>query len=166
MQDINEIYKRYSKTVYHYILCLSSDADLSEEIVQETFLVAVKNIHQFKGNCKITTWLCQIAKYIWYRKLKKKKAICELPLEELENKILFDDCLEEKICQKENKMNLLKNIQQLDENTKTVMYLRILGNLDYQEIGEIMNRSPNWARVTFFRGKEKLKEEMKDETGM
>ena len=43
------------------------------------------------------------------------------------------------------------------------MYLRILGEFEYKEIAEIMNKKPNWARVVFFRGKQKLKEELKDE---
>ena len=46
------------------------------------------------------------------------------------------------------------------------MYLRILGNLEYNEIADIVNKTPNWARVTFFRGKEKIKEEKRNEKGM
>ena len=71
MQDITEIYKKYGKMVYKYVFCLTRNEDIAEEIVQETFLVAVKDINKFKGNCKISTWLCQISKYIWYKKLKK-----------------------------------------------------------------------------------------------
>ena len=58
---------------------------------------------------------------------------------------------------------MFKKIQKLDEQTRNVMYLRLLGNLDYKEIAEIMEKTPSWARVTFFRGKQKLKEEKKDE---
>ena len=72
MQDIEEIYRQYSKVVYKYIFCLTQNEELSKEIVQETFLVAVKNIKQFRGKSKITTWLCQIAKYIWYQSNRKK----------------------------------------------------------------------------------------------
>ena len=64
MQDIENIYKEYAKTVYKYIFCLTGNKELSEEIVQETFVVAIKNIDKFKGDCKVSTWLCQIAKYI------------------------------------------------------------------------------------------------------
>ena len=71
MQNIEEIYNKYSKTVYKYIFCLSKDKEISEEIVQETFLVAVKDIDKFEGKCKISTWLCQIAKNIWYKNLRK-----------------------------------------------------------------------------------------------
>ena len=71
----------------------------------------------------------------------------------------------EKVLEKQEKIEVFKKIQTLDEQTRTVMYLRILGNLEYNEIAEIMNKTPSWARVVFFRGKEKLKEE-KDEKGM
>lgn len=73
MQDMNLIYEKYGEIVYKYVFCLTGDKDTAEEIVQETFLVAVKDIKKFRGDCKISTWLCQISKYIWYKKFKKKK---------------------------------------------------------------------------------------------
>ena len=164
MQDIEEIYRQYSKVVYKYIFCLTQNEELSKEIVQETFFVAVKNIKQFRGKSKITTWLCQIAKYIWYQSNRKKYK--EVPLEEIENSILIENPMEDIICDNEEKMMLLKEIQKLDEETRNVMYLRILGNLEYNEIADIVNKTPNWARVTFFRGKEKIKEEKRNEKGM
>lgn len=164
MQDMEQIYRQYSKVVYKYIFCLTQDEELSKEIVQETFLVAVKNIKQFKGDSKITTWLCQIAKFIWYKEIRKKHK--EIPLEELENNVLIENSMEETICNNEERMMLLKEIQKLEEETRNVMYLRILGNLEYNEIADIMNKTPNWARVTFFRGKEKIKEEKRNEKGM
>ena len=54
----------------------------------------------------------------------------------------------------------------LNEETRNVMYLRILGNLEYEEIGEIMGKTSNWARVTFFRGKQKMKGDGENEKGM
>ena len=68
MQNIEEIYKKYAKIVYKYVFCLTGNKDVTEEIVQETFLVAVKDINKFRCDCKISTWLCQISKYIWYKR--------------------------------------------------------------------------------------------------
>ena len=138
---------------------------MSEEIVQETFEVAIKNIDKFKGDCKISTWLCQIAKYIWYKTLKKEKKVDNISFEELENVIVSSKVLEEEVLDKQEKIEVFKKIQKLDEQTRNVMYLRLLGNLDYKEIAEVMDKTPTWARVVFFRGKQKLKEE-KDEEGM
>lgn len=165
MQNMEEIYDKYSKIVYKYIFCLTGNKELSEEIVQETFVVAIKNIDKFKGDCKVSTWLCQIAKYIWYKILKKEKKEEKISFETVEDVVVSDMLLEEKVLEKQEKIEVFKKIQTLDEQTRTVMYLRILGNLEYNEIAEIMNKTPSWARVVFFRGKEKLKEE-KDEKGM
>ena len=145
--------------VYKYIFCLTKNEDITEEIVQDTFLEAVKRIKDFKGECKISTWLCQIAKYKWYQKSKKRKKNKEISLENMEDSLILDNCIEDDLCKKEDKLELFKRIQSLDEITRDVMYLRILGNLDYQEIAEIMGKTANWARVIFFMGKQKIKED-------
>ena len=67
------------------------------------------------------------------------------------------------IISKENKLEIYKKIQKLDEKTRSVMYLRITGELSFKEIGSILNKTENWARVTFYRGKERLKEIDEDE---
>ena len=166
MQDIEEIYQKYAGIVYKYIFCLTENENLAEEIVQETFCVAIKNINKFRGDSKISTWLCQIAKYIWYEKLRKQKKQKEIPIDELENTVLLENFVEEEIFQKEDKIELFKKMQKLDEQTRNVMYLRILGDLSYEEIGEVMGKTSNWARVTFLQGKQKIKEENKNEERM
>ena len=163
MQDMDTIYKKYGEIVYKYVFCLTGNEDITEEIVQETFLVAVKDINKFRGECKISTWLCQISKYIWYKKLKKEKSKKEIPLDLLQNTLCIEESIEENLWSKEKKIQLFKKLQNFDEDTKNVMYLRIFGNFEYNEIAEIMNKTPNWARVVFFRGKQKLKEELENE---
>ncbi len=160
MQDIEEIYSKYGEIVYKYVFCLTGNEDTTEEIVQETFLVAVKDINKFRGECKISTWLCQISKYIWYKKLKKEKTKREISLNTLQDSLFIEDSIEENFYDKENKIQLFKKLQKLDEDTRNVMYLRIFGNFEYSEIAEIMSKTSNWARVVFFRGKQKLKEEL------
>ena len=157
MQNIEEIYNKYARIVYKYIFCMTKDEYLAEEIVQDTFLTAVEKIDSFKGESKISTWLCQIAKYKWYERLKKHKKV--LPLEDLEKSQSLENILEEDFLQKENRKELFKKMQKLDEQTRNVMYLRILGDFNYDEIADIMGTTSNWARVTFFRGKQKIKEE-------
>ena len=140
MQDMEEIYKQYSKTVYKYIFCLSNgDEDLSEEITQETFAVAIQRINEFKGKCKLSVWLCQIAKFLWYKELKKKSKV---QFEELEN-IEDENKIEDVLIEKERKLQIFKEIQGLDEKTKDVMYLRLMGDLSFIEIGEVMGKTPN-----------------------
>lgn len=160
MNDIDEIYDKYAEIVYKYIICLTKSKNQAEEIVQETFLVAIKDINKFRDECKISTWLCQISKYIWYKKYKKENQNKNISLNTLENSLFVEASVEEILSDKEEQLQLFKNIQKLDEETRNVMYLRILGNFEYSEIAEIMNKTSNWARVIFFRGKQKLKEEL------
>jgi len=162
MQNIEEIYKQYSNTVYKYLFCLTHNEDISEDLTQETFAIAVKEINKFKGNCKISVWLCQIAKHLWYKKLKKESKEKHISFEELESDIIENESTEEIICKKEDNLKLYKDIQKLDNISKEIIYLRMFGNLNFIEIGEILGKSANWARVTFYRAKEKMKEENKN----
>ena len=155
MQDMKQIYEKYFETVNKYLFCLTHNSDISEELTQETFYRAVKNINKFKGNCKMSVWLCQIAKNLWYDELKKNKKIQNIEEiffiqseEEIENNVISND----------TKLALYRKMQKLDEQTREVIYLRITGELSFKEIGDILNKTENWARVTFYRGKQKLKE--------
>lgn len=161
MQNIEEMYEKYSKIIYKYIFCLTKNHELSEEILQDTFLVAVKNIDKFEEKAKLTTWLCAIAKNIYYKRLNKDKKITNISVEDINTELADESFIEDSICEKESKLELIKQIQELEGETKNVMYLRIYAELSYEEIGEVMGKTDTWARVIFFRGKEKLKENMK-----
>ena len=157
MQDIEEIYKQYFNIVNKYLFCLTHNNDISEELTQETFYRAVKNFDTYNKECKMSVWLCQIAKNLWYdqcRKNKKFSDINDFDLLQLEN----NTNVEEEIISNEEKIHLYKQMQNLDEKTREVMYLRLSGELSFKEIGIILNKTENWARVTFYRGKNKLKE--------
>lgn len=158
MQNIEEIYKNHANAVYKYLFCLTKNEDIAEDLTQETFAIAVKEIHKFKGNCKVSVWLCQIAKHLWYKELKKKANKSISFIEDIEEEIETTKTVEDIVCQKEEKLKLFKDMQKLDEKTKEVMYLRLVGNLNFIEIGEVLGKTPNWARVTFYRGKQKIRE--------
>lgn len=104
-------------------------------------------------------WLCQIAKFLFYKEIKQ---IRKIKFEDFEN-IKDEQDIEEYIIEKEIKRKIFNDIQKLDKKTKEVVYLRIIGNLSFDEISEVVGKSANWARVTYFRGKEKLKEVNKNE---
>ena len=156
MQDIEKIYEEYFETVNKYLFCLTHNNDISEELTQETFYKAVKKINTYKGNCKMSVWLCQIAKNLWYDECRKNKKVINI-----EQKYLFNlqslDILEEQVIENDEKIELYKKMQILDDITREVIYLRTTGELSFKEIGIILNKTENWARVTFYRGKNRLK---------
>lgn len=102
--------------------------------------------------------MCQIAKHLWYKELKKNKQIKNISIEELSEEIPEYETTEDIICRNEDKLKLFKDMQKLDEQSREIMYLRMVGNLNFIEIGEILGKTPNWARVTFYRAKQKIKE--------
>ena len=158
MQNIEEVYKEYSNTVYKYLFCLTGKEEIAEDLTQETFAIAIKQINKFRGDCKISVWLCQIAKHLWYKELKKSKKNKNISINDLNEEIEEAQTTEDIICEKEEKLKLFKDMQKLDEQSKEVMYLRMVGNLNFIEIGEILGKTPNWPRVTFYRAKQKIRE--------
>ena len=158
MQDIEEIYKQYFEVVNKYLFCLTHNDNLAEELTQETFYRAVKKIGSFKGDCKIQVWLCQIAKNLWYDEIKKNKRYKSIEGDELELVAIEDT--EKAAMQNASKLELFKEMQTLDNQTKEVMYLRLTGDLSFKEIADILNKTENWARVTFYRGKQKILKEV------
>ena len=159
MENMEEIYNKYAKAIKNYIFCITKDITLAEDIMQETFIVAINQINKFRGDCEISVWLFSIAKKILYQKTKKNNKIKTISFDDLE--FSDDKILEEEYINKDNKIKLFEALQKLDVNTREVMYLRLTGDLTFKEIGKILNKTENWAKVTFFRGKQKIIKEIR-----
>ncbi len=155
MQPMGEIYQSYAKTVYKYLFSLTHSQDIAEELTQETFYQAVRSIDRFDGSCAVSTWLCAIAKH-QLSSYRRKHPPTE-PVEELDG---ASDSAEDKALAAAGRVDLLKRLHQCPEPFREILYLRIFGDLSFREIGEIMGRTENWARVTFYRGKERLRKEL------
>ena len=151
---IEEIYKMYSRKVFLFLLSKTNNEDIAEELTQETFFQAVQCIDKFKGNSSILTWLCGIAKNVWLKDLRKRQKTVSIEdnIPEITNKEHMDVQWEQK--------EILQLIHGMDEPVREVMYLRLISNLSFAEIGEIIGKTENWTRVTFFRGKQKIVEEI------
>ncbi len=149
------LYREYSKIVYRFLLSLCRDAQLAEELTQETFLQAFLSLERFDGSCKLSVWLCQIARHLFYQHLRKTGR--EVPTEQsrIPESVAADNT-ERAAVTKLELMDVLKEVQKLPPQMREVIYLRVMGQLSFREIGEIVGKSENWARVTFYRGKEQL----------
>ncbi len=159
MKEMDEIYKRYAMTVYRYLLSLSHDPDLAEELTQETFCQAISSVGRFEGRSKVSTWLCGIAKRVYLKYVGKHPEH-----EELSETAASGNSAEDSVIADEAHRELLKKLHGLKEPEREIMYLRLFGDLSFREIGDIVGVSENSARVTYFRTRERLrKEREKDE---
>lgn len=154
-KDFEEIYNKYFKDVYKFVFSLCQNEHVAEEITQETFFKALKNIDKYNEEGKFYIWLCQIAKNTYYTMYKKNKNTEEI------TEIISDENLLQKIIDKETAIDIHKKIHQLEDPYKEVFYLRTFCDLSFKEIGEIYNKQENWARVIYYRAKLKIKEELK-----
>ena len=155
MNDMEAVYQQYAQTVYKFLLAQCRDEGLAEELTQETFYQAVRSIDRFDGSCKVSVWLCQIAKHLWFQHLRKQKREAPVPPEDLPESP--GPSAEESVLEQEGRMDLLKLVHGLPEAQREVVYLRAFGGLSFREIGDVCGKTETWARVTFYRSKEKLR---------
>lgn len=154
---IEEVYKEYARSVYKFLLSLSHDTDTAEELTQETFYRAVYSIDKYDGSCKMSVWLCQIAKHVWYQELRKRN---QHAAQELTENIPGLSTPEQSLLLASDKLSLYKAIHGLSEPMREVVHMRLSGEFSFSEIGEVLGKSENWARITFYRAKQKIMEVM------
>lgn len=153
MGELTKVYEQNAELVFKYLMVLCRNSDIAEELTQETFYQAVRSIDTYNGECKMSVWLCQIAKHTYYKFVDKQVKQPQSPhfLNQLPS-------AESNLIESEDKIALYRMIHFLEEPYKEIVLLRILGGLTFKEIGEIHLRNENWARVTFYRAKLKLRE--------
>lgn len=157
MNDIERAYLQHAQDVYRYLLSLSHNEDLAEELTQETFFCAMRTIDNYDGSCKLSVWLCQIAKHLWYQWLDKSSRRKQV---ELTNQIPGPESPETSTLFHMEKTALYKAIHMLPEPMRELVHMRLTGEFSFSEIGEILGKSENWARTTFYRAKQKIMKEM------
>lgn len=130
---------------------------IAREITQETFFKALKNSKRLSDDANVFSWLCQIAKNTYIDYLRKEKRV-----ESIENieEIIEERDIEKEYCEKEHILKIHEQLHKLNESYKEVFMLRVFGELSYREIGKIFSKTESWARVTYFRAKNQIKEGM------
>ena len=153
MPDFEEVYRRYFADVYKYVLALSRDEATAEEVTQETFFKALAAIDDFRGDCQLRVWLCQIARNQYLSLCRERKRFGVAAEEP------GDDGIEAGFDDREDAKKLHRLLHGLPEPYKEVFSLRTFGELPFSQIGELFGKTESWARVTYFRARRKLKEE-------
>lgn len=155
---MEEIYVEYSKCVFNYLFSLTNNYEVAEELLQETFYSAMKNINKFRNESSLKNWLYKIAKNKWLDYCKKNKKNMQINIESISEKNFISQPFEDDVADRAELIEIYKKIHVLDEKSKEVVYLRVKCEFTFKEIGIIMGQSEEWARTTYFRAKNKLKE--------
>lgn len=159
--EFERIYQLYFEGVFLYVLKLTKNQHIAEEITSDTFFKAMNSIDKFQGNCEMNSWLCQIAKNTYYSYVRKNRVIdynYEMDKKEDINSV----CIEEYITSNDAVMHIHKVLHLLEEPYKEVFMLRVFSELSFKQIAKIFKKSDNWACVTFYRAKKKIQAEMEE----
>jgi len=156
--DFKEVYDLYFREVYRYALSLCRNESTAEEITQETFFKALEKLDSFDDKCKISVWLCQIAKNTYISMCRKDKYLTSNVETDLSQS---SETFEEIFFNKETAFAIHKVLHTLDEPYKEVFSLRTFGELSFKQIAELFGKTETWARVTYHRARLRIKEELK-----
>ena len=162
MLNIQEVYEKYFTVVYRYLLSLSHNTHIAEELTQETFFKALKKVDDFRGECDLRVWLCQISKNTYYDYLKKNKKYAPEAQNELSEDVFSADFIRD-FSDKETAFRVHKVLHKLSEPYKEVFSLRVFGELSFSDISDLFGKSESWARVTYHRACKKIREELEHE---
>jgi len=156
--DIEKLFSEHQNFIFRYLIKLTRNTSLAEELTQETFFCAYMNITGLKDKNKASAWLCQIAKntyFAWYNEQQKIQ-----PLDDACDAQSSVD-IENSFIQKDISQKALSCLHELEEPYKEVFMLSVFGQISLKEISRIFGKSESWARVTFYRAKQKLIEKMR-----
>ncbi|MCR8657362.1 RNA polymerase sigma factor [Paenibacillus endoradicis] len=160
MEDFSDVYNEYAPGVYRFLLTLTRNENMAEEITQETFYRAFRQINNFRGESSLYGWLCQIAKNIYFNESKKNKRTT-VAISEHDT-----DCSDDftvQLMHKEQAIVLHQILHGLPDPYKEVFTLKIFGELKFREISALFGKSESWAKITYYRAKERIINEMEEQ---
>ena len=152
MTEFEEIYRAYFNDVYRYLLRLSGDQHVAEELTSQTFFKAMQGIQSFRGDCEVRVWLCQIGKNCTHT--LDEAELLELPEE--------GDSPEQLCERRDQAMRIRKVLHQLPEPYKEVFLWRVFAELSFKEIGQMFGKTHNWACVTYHRAKAMVRQRLEE----
>lgn len=159
MKEIEQLYCQYKQDVYHYLLSLTRDPDLAEDLLSETFVNVISSLHTFQGKSSIKTWLFAIARNLWLTSLRKKRP--NLEFDELLVHYVSENILDI-VVTRDTIQRIARLLSEKDRRTQTIMKMRING-YSFSEIAEEVDMRENSTRVIYFRTKKWLKEILEKE---
>lgn len=160
--EFDQIYSTYFKSVYLYAIQLSGNKHIAEEITSDTFYKAIHSIDKFRGDCDMRVWLCQIAKNTYYSYLKKNKKVLSMEETNLRDSPSTDKPIDVLISNREEAQVMRKVLHDMPDPYKEVFMWRVFGELSFKEIGNLYDKTDNWACVTYHRARKIIQSRLEE----
>ncbi|UZR95769.1 RNA polymerase sigma factor [Chondrinema litorale] len=152
------LFERYHKQLFGYFYHLTSNKQVSEDLVQNTFYRILKYRKNFKGDGAFRAWMYSIARNSqadFFRKNKIQNQSDEI--ENWSDKLPANSDLLEIIYQKEDLETLREALSRLDIEKREILVLSKFQGMKYKEIGELLNCTENVVKVRVYRALQDLK---------
>ena len=156
MNDPERICREEYQSVLRFLLRLTGDEALAAELTQETFYQALRQWQSFRGHCAPSTWLCGIAKRLYFQ-------YCRRPPPLPAGDVPDDASVTDPLAEKESRLQVHRLLHSLPEPYREVVTLRTFGDLTHEEIGGLFGKSAAWARLIYYRGRQQLAQKWKEE---
>ena len=155
--DYEKLYNSYYMQVYSYAVALTKNPEQAEEIAQHTFVKALSSKAEYKGMSSELTWLCSIAKNLYYDELRRNQRLSSLG----ENLHISSEVdIEQAVSDSDMTFRIHLVLHKLEEPYKEVFQLRVFGEVSFSQIATIFGKTESWARVTYHRARLKIQERM------
>ena len=162
MTDFEQLYETYFNDVYLYILRLSGNEHIAEEITSDTFFKATKSIDSFRGDCDVRVWLCQIAKNCYYSYIKKNRKTEHIDDAELQELPDLAPSMADEYVRRDEIEQIQLILHDVGEPYKEVFMWRVYADLSFRQIAQIFGKTENWACVTYHRARKIIRERLEE----
>lgn len=160
MREIGAVYQAYFQDVYRYALKLAGERQWALDLTSDTFMKALDALDNFRGQCQIRVWLCQITRNLYLSCLRRQERLVSLhDVPEPEAMDAFSLLLDQ-----EEARELAAIARHIRDPYRQVFRLRVWGEMPFQEIGSLFGRNANWACVVYHRARKMIREQYEEET--
>ena len=159
-KGVRQMMDAYQSRLYWHIRRIVVDHDLAQDTLQDTFIKAYQNFHQFKQDSQLYTWLYRIATHESLQQLKKSKRMQKSD-EETEHHL--QNLVADNVSAEAEEIQVLlqKAIQSLPEKQKLVFTMRYYDDLPYEEISKILDMSVGTLKTNYHYAKQKVEDYIK-----
>jgi RNA polymerase sigma-70 factor, ECF subfamily len=155
-------YALHSEQIYQFIYFLTFDKELTEDLLQETFIRAYEGRANYRGDANVLSWLRSIAKNLTYDYFKRKKIIRFLPFTSVPEPQTNEQSILHTLQVEEQQHELYIEIAKLRLEYRTAIILRKIEGLSIKETADILGWSEAKVKNNTIRGLKALSHVLKD----
>ena len=157
----NLLVRKYQEKIYWHIRRMVIDHDDTDDLVQETFIRVHKNIHKFREDAQLYTWIYRIATNLCLNHLKAKKRRFFIPIADVQHELSSSLNESSYVTGDEIQLKLQKAILTLPDKQRAVFNLKYFEELKYEEIAVITKTSVGALKANYHHAVKKIEEYVK-----